>query len=477
MRPAGLARRAANTAWIAAIRRREHDLPYWPPERIEALRRRRVRAIVDHAYATVPFYRRAMDARGLTPGDIRDPDDLGRLPLLDGTAVRVDEESFLSSAYSRDELEVFRTSGSESGVRRNVYWDRAYLLRGMALAERDRSVLMGLSGETGIAATVREIAGEGRAGRFLARVAGDLRDHQKLSIFAGDSATRFMRDIWSEQTLLPARTPHHHHLWPELPFDVVAERMNEIKPRVAFSFGSYIDQFFRYIADRREPVAVPRVWMYTGDRLSEEGKNIAEEQFGCRIYSLYSAMEAHRLGFQCERGDGFHLNTDMFGVRIVDDDGADLPPGEPGHVVVSNLLNRGMVLLNYRLGDRAALDTAPCRCGRTLPLLSRLEGRRSEIVRLADGRELSSLMLEGMFRDQLSNTLKVQFVQNGDRALTWKIVPLPTADPDWIRESVTEKARQVLGGTVVKVELVPDIPQTPQGKFLRVRRAAITASG
>ena len=60
--------------------------------------------------------------------------------------------------------------------------------------------------------------------------------------------------------------------------------------------------------------------------------------------------------------------------------------GEQGEVVISNLVNGASVLLNYPVGDVAAMSTAPCPCGRTFRSLSELEGRVEDILPLADGR-------------------------------------------------------------------------------------------
>ena len=79
-----------------------------------------------------------------------------------------------------------------------------------------------------------------------------------------------------------------------------------------------------------------------------------------------------------------------------------------GEVVISNLFNRAMVLLNYRLDDVAALRAEPCACGRSLPFIEGVQGRLSEIVTLADGRKLSGLHVEGFFREELRQALKVQ---------------------------------------------------------------------
>lgn len=60
--------------------RNEKRFPYRPLDEIFALQNRRVRAMVAHAYATVPHYREVMDGVGLRPDDVRTADDLARLP-------------------------------------------------------------------------------------------------------------------------------------------------------------------------------------------------------------------------------------------------------------------------------------------------------------------------------------------------------------------------------------------------------------
>src|SRR5262249_47382428 len=180
------------------------------------------------------------------------------------------------------------------------------------------------------------------------------------------------------------------------------------------------------------------------------------------------AREAGPNVFHGGKGNGLPLNIDFWGGRMVDDDGRDVPSGEAGNIVISALDNRGMALLNYSLGDRAALSTEPCPCGRTLPLLARLEGRRSEVVRLGDGRELSSLTLEGLFGTALRQTIQAQISQRAQGCLHWRIVPFPNADRDALRLAFLARGRRVLGAeTTLTVEFVDTIPRTAAGKFVR----------
>ena len=465
-------RRAANTAWVAGRAWRERGLPWWPAERLRGLQDARAAAAVDHAWRTVPWWRRALAEAGVRPGDVRGAADLARLPLLDSPTVRHNVEELTSRAFGPGEWQTFNTSGSESGVRRQVRWDAGYLLHGLVWAERDRLIVTALAGEPRLRSRLREALPPQGAPAALRRVLGDPADHQRLSIFPGHAEMRVMRVLWSEQTLVPAHPAHHHFVPAQAPFQAVLDRMNEIRPRIVFSFGSYAEHFLRRVADRGERLAAPRVWMTNSDHISEYARRLARERFGCTVYSVYSAMEAHRLGVQCERVDGYHLNTDAYAVRVVDRDGRDVPPGVEGDIVVSNLLNRAMPLFNYRIGDRGVLAASPCPCGRTLPLLASLEGRRSETVRLADGRELSSLALEGLFRAELRETLKAQVEQPEPGVVRWRVVPFSSADPTAIERSLVARAPAALGaGTRLEVETVDDIGYTPQGKFLRVAPA------
>jgi hypothetical protein len=99
------------------------------------------------------------------------------------------------------------------------------------------------------------------------------------------------------------------------------------------------------------------------------------------VMSRYSGMECLKIGFFCERRRGFHLHEDLCHVQASRGDGSPAPPGETGELLLSNLFNRGSVLLNYRIGDRGALSDEPCPCGRSARLPGRARGRRDRASR------------------------------------------------------------------------------------------------
>jgi phenylacetate-CoA ligase len=60
--------------------------------------------------------------------------------------------------------------------------------------------------------------------------------------------------------------------------------------------------------------------------------------------------------------------------------GRPLGAGERGELVFTTLTKEAMPLLRYRTGDIAALDRTPCACGRTLVRMSKVTGRRDDML-------------------------------------------------------------------------------------------------
>ncbi len=435
---------------MAATASYENWVPYWPPGRIAWLQGLRLRSTIRHAYRSVPYYRRTMDERGLRPRDFQTAADLEKLPLIDSLTVRARIEEFTSRAVDPRARQTFFSSGSQSGVQKKIYWDDWGVLRILAYSERDRAVLRRLS---------RRSWGQ-----------------DQLFILPLNSSVIKLRHLWDAQTLVPGAVARRHFISPDVTFDVALERMNAVRPQVVFSYGSWAEQFFRTLADRKLTAALPRVWSYGADMMGRETRDWIEATFDCLIYSAYGAVETGRIGWECEQRRGFHLNVDECAVRLVDPQGRTVTPGETGELVVSNLHNRATVLLNVRLGDLGVMDGARCRCGRTLPLLSSLEGRVSELIQLADGRSFPARTIETMFRDHLQGALASQIVQPPGGEIRWRLVPSDSADREALSSGLLARSHNLFGPeTAVAIDFVTAIPRTPQGKLRRVIHGEETA--
>lgn len=106
--------------------------------------------------------------------------------------------------------------------------------------------------------------------------------------------------------------------------------------------------------------------------------------WGVEVADGYSCEEAGYIALQCPQHEHYHVQSENLLVEILDEDGRPCGPGETGRVVLTPLHNFAMPLLRYELGDYAEVGP-PCDCGRSLPVLARINGRRRNMVVLPDG--------------------------------------------------------------------------------------------
>lgn len=409
-------------------------LPYLPREQVAELRDARIRELARYAAETVPYYRDLFVREGIDPRDIRSPRELRSLPLVDKKTVQEDPQRFRSTSPAGQEALPFTTTGS-SWSPLTVYRDRQSMLENMAHSERYRVVERKLVGKK-LRYGMVMIGHEG-AGR---RIDAHYRDTT-------------MRHLLSRRSFIPMETP----------VERVVQQLGELRPEVLAGLGSYLEEFFKLVAQKGLSLPKPGVVRYGGDLMSSEGRALIERHFGIPVLSNYTAVEAFKIAHFCEERSGFHLYEDLLDLWLAGPDGEPCAAGEPGEVVISNLVNRGTVLLNYRLGDLARLSADGCPCGRTSRVLSSLEGRVSQIVHLPSGDLVHPFVVLQMMRRH-RDVIRWQLVQHEPARFELKLVTVSRTAYDRVAASVAAEAGELLQGTRVEVGYHESLDLGPGGK-------------
>ncbi|MGA2261614.1 MAG: hypothetical protein ABSH28_09275 [Acidobacteriota bacterium] len=352
------------SCYLACHMRGQAQYPFRAPASIAEDRDRSVRRMVAYASRHVPYYRRTLAELGLHPGDFRTVSDLARLRLLGPDWIRSHPEQFVSETMSLQRCLGLETSGS-SGLRRTIYADPGSLFRNAAHAERERGMVTAAIGK--------------RHGYREAVIVYS----PSIAVSSTPRVQQFLR----QHALFPSRMQIQRLYIDSLESPAAyLPRLNEFAPDVIQGYGSGIESLFDHLHATGASFHRPRVVCYHSDGISARMRQLILTHFKIPVFSAYQACEALKIGFECSEHQGYHINIDLYPVRIIGKDGDTLPEGEVGEVVVSNLVNRAMVLLNYRLGDLAVMLTEPCRCGRTLPRLLLQEGTAHDFIRLPSGR-------------------------------------------------------------------------------------------
>ena len=460
--------RVRTTARVAARAHVERTVPFWPRELIERVQRRRLRAMVEHAWANVPYWSRTMRELGVRPAHLRSAADLARLPLVDAATVQERFDEFVSRAHAHEVDELW-SSGSSTGVRRRILWSHDDALLNPAYLERVWPVVRRLARQTAPERFLSAALGESTASSVLTRLRGDDDPYRQLVVTTGGPANWATHPVWRGRLMLPADGGQRHALAPAAPFEEAVERVREVRPRIAFSLGSWAEEFLRRLDESGTDVVLPRVWLYYGESVSAQARASADRR-DCALLSLYQCSEAGRIAFECERRDGLHVSSDLVAVRILGPGGRDLGAGETGEVVVTGLRNRTTVLLNYRLGDSAEWAAGGCGCGRTLPRLARLAGRTTDVVDLGRDRSMSAFVVEAMLGEALRGSRNVQFVQRAPGELLVRVVAPAGVDRDAVASAIAERADDVLEGVRLDVEFADAVRRTPAGKVPKLLR-------
>jgi phenylacetate-CoA ligase len=127
-----------------------------------------------------------------------------------------------------------------------------------------------------------------------------------------------------------------------------------------------------------------RAGMFGAEPWSEEMRARIQDLLGLRALDVYGLSEVIGPGVACEcieAADGLHVNEDHFLVETIDGTtGEPVPDGTAGELVFSTVTREALPLLRYRTGDIASLRHGTCACGRTLVKMSKVTGRRDDML-------------------------------------------------------------------------------------------------
>lgn len=400
-------------------------------------RDRRLRETVAYAAEHVPYYRDLFARDDVDPREIHGADDLARIPLLDRKELLPDARSFRSTAPGVQAGIELESTGT-TGMPLRILHDRRSVLLNVAYAERERAV---------------ESALTGKRLRYTRLYLGADRQENVDRV----------RGLMAQSSYRPFR-PRYRRAFLSRSAEGVDTTIDTIRPDVIVGSGSQLEAYFRGAVSRGGPKHRPKALLYTWDHMSDGGRQLIEEQFGIPVISRYSAMESLRIGFYCERRRGFHLHEDLCHVTIVDPDGVEVDDGLSGEIVLSNLVNRGSVLLRYRIGDLGRIAPEPCPCGRRSRVLAELEGRVNDYITLPDGSLVGPYLVTHAV-NRVPGIVLFQLLQRTQTTFELQLATVDRGAFDRGAEAAAAGVSELLGGCAVEAAYVDEVRLEPGRKY------------
>lgn len=430
-----LLRNALYPAYESGLRRRgtlrhlrEYERTQWlDPEQLQALQWTKLQQLLAHCWARVPYYGAQWRALGIAdPRDIASTDDYARLPTIDKTIIRARSEELVADDQ-RAGLLYKSTGGStgdplrfgytrESYERRVAVMHRGYGWAGARLGERTL-YLWGLPAQP------------------------PLKDRLFHAAF-----NRRMRNVFTLDEAEMAR---------------IAELMARFRPATVVGYVAPVARLAEWLLARGRRVPAPGRILTAAESLHPSQRTLIERAFGCRAYDTYGCREFMLIASECTHG-GLHLTADHLRTELGDAVGGDA--GGPREVVVTDLHNYGMPLLRYRNGDLAtAGQDTRCACGRGLPRLASVDGRKLDALRTADGRFVSGEYVVSAFL--LSQGVgQFQAVQRTRDRIEILVVRGDGFEPASLDRVRDELRRGIGAGTALDFVFTDAIPLNATGK-------------
>lgn len=403
----------------------------WKKSReLKKIQLKRLRAIVTYAYYNVPYYHKILNSAKTKPEQIKNLEDLQKIPMTTKSDVQGNHSNIISKNVDLNKCTVNFTSGS-TGTPLEVIADPEARYYSIAL-------LQYAFFECGL--RLRDKLVEAKVhlknGKSMSRPAIGIG-------FLGRTRVSCMNTIEENIELLKKIRPDALYIYPSVLWQLAKEIKNknvsEINPRLIFSHA---------------------------ETLTPRCIQLVDSTFETSIHNLYGSAEFNRLAFQCDRHSGLHMITDGAVIEIIKN-GENVDHDEPGEIVVTGLYNYAMPLIRYRIGDVGVTSDERCDCGRSWPLIKRIEGRSNDFSILPSGQAVSPMnLVNAMEPKYVKGVMQYQIVQEKRDYFLVKVV----VNQEFKREQIPIIQKRIqlrcLGEEInVDVQVVNEISIDKTGKY------------
>ena len=309
-----------------------------------------------------------MRERQIDPGSLARQRSLEMLPLLDRSTIREQLDRLRATNIASDRFVPNGTGGStgeplrffddreEAGWSEAAVW-RSYRWYGVDVGDR------------------------------CAYLWGSNFDLTKFQGFSGRLRSRVLNLL-----MLPAWELSEGHRISFL------DAARHFKPRLLVAYAGAIYDWARLLGNDRDPIPGLSAIVVSAETLYDEWRSVIEGCFKVPVYNRYGGRDIKFVAQECPARKGLHINSENVLVEIVRD-GRPVPPGELGEIVVTRLDNFAMPFIRYRSGDLGVMASSACECGRSLPLLQKVEGRVQDAIVTSHGRIVSGPFFAHMMKD------------------------------------------------------------------------------
>jgi len=399
----------------------------------------RLKALLLHAYANVPYYRRVFGEIGLIHGKAVDMSKFDRIPVLTKDILRRFTKELVSQDYQT----------------RGWYCDTS-------------------GGSTGEPIQVMKDAAFGRWGAsvefyYYNRMLGIEEPIVKRVILWGSERDFFEGGV-GIQARLKNRLAHVLFLnsfrMSESDSELYIKKINAYRPQLIRGYANSLFELCDYALRRELSLHTPEAVISSAELLTDSMRQEIESAFKTHVFDFYGSREVNALAGECTKGR-MHQFAFLNHLEVLDKHDRPVGTNEEGRVVVTNLASYAMPLIRYDVGDTVVCTDDGCSCGSPLPTLRNVTGRVGDHFVTRDGTMIEANYFGFLF-DFRDSVRKFQMIQEDYERIRIKVAlrsDLTVSD----RDDIESKIHFVMGDCEILWDIVDDISDCTSGKHLFIR--------
>ncbi len=393
----------------------------------------RLENLIRFAWENNAFYRARFEIAGITPDMVQSPEDMQKIPVLTKQEIRQNTPQMISRGYVLPDLLQFKTGGS-TGKALDIYiTEDCSELRNACARRHDRW-------------TGWEV------GEPIAAVWGN--PYLPSSIKEKLKNWLLTPFIYLDTMSVTEKSVRN--------FAVEWERVH---PTLLFGHAHSLYLLAQYVRDLNITNIKPRGILSTSMMLMPQERKVIEEVFCTKVNDRYGCEEVSLIASECEKHEGMHLNIEHLYVEFLKEEGGYAAPGEPGKIVVTDLMNKAMPFIRYQVEDVGVPSERTCSCGRGLPLMETVTGRVADFLIKSDGSKVAGVSLIENTLTKIPGIDQMQIVQDRIDLITLLVVPGGDFT-DFSQIQLQNYFESLFGKTVtVEIDLVSFIAPEPSGKY------------
>ena len=413
-------------------------------EKLREIQNKKLVEQVKHVWDNVPYYRKKMEEKGVTPDDIKSVDDLYKLPFLSKYDLRDSYPYGLLGVPKKDVVRIHSTSGT-TGKRVVAYytqgdldlWEECCARAIVAAGGSEEDVVQVSYGYGLFTGGLGLHGGSQKVGCMTVPASSGNTERQIM----------FIRDL---NAMIICCTP---------------------------SYAAYLGESMKEMGLTPDDIPL-KAGIFGAEAWSEEMRREIQNTLGIKAYDIYGLTELSGPGvaFECCEQSGMHINEDHFIAEIIDPDTEEvLPVGSQGELVFTAIDKKAFPMIRYRTRDICTLHREKCSCGRTMIKMEKPKGRTDDMLIIRGVNvfpsQIDTVLLEHGYQ---ANYQIIVGRENNTDTLDVHVEMTPEMFTDDIKEINKRQADLVKGllsmlGIKAKVTLVaPKSITRSEGKAVRV---------